>query len=392
MWWGLGFRVRRSIVSSQKAFRGQIKWQLQTQKAALYCIVLLSEWLQTTQLHSNLFHISCSNARVRSQTWSLQTCFPLFPNLCAANMQIVPNAVCQNHVSFLFQAELRTDKPAFIWPTRIGSQTFPPDWKNRVCFAVPFPPFGKHCCCHTELLNLAEPWVQAWSVYQNGSVSTIPAVQRDFVLRQQPPLHSSSPQVFSNSTPLDVWEAQLVVDHKALNHCLLIKHSTQWMRTGESISRVPAMTADETEWPLLVDFITGRYNCIVCTGENGNFTRYYFPGFIAYFLSQHRQGLSTNRIAGGFGIRDYKKIIAWLLQQFPVKGSRLVIGPALNEKQRYSVRAECSVQCFVSLCCNFLHLLKRHHLLYLNVHWSLLRPYFIIPHHYRIKQNKKTPL
>lgn len=44
--------------------------------------------------------------------------------------------------------------------------------------------------------------------------------------------HPSSPQVFSNSTPLDVWEAQLVVDHKALNHCLLIKHSTQWMRTG----------------------------------------------------------------------------------------------------------------------------------------------------------------
>lgn len=44
--------------------------------------------------------------------------------------------------------------------------------------------------------------------------------------------HRTSPQVFPNSTPLDVWEAQLVVDHKALNHCLLIKHSTQWMRTG----------------------------------------------------------------------------------------------------------------------------------------------------------------
>lgn len=49
---------------------------------------------------------------------------------------------------------------------------------------------------------------------------------------EAPNPHPSSPQVFSNSTPLDVWEARLVVDHKALNHCLLIKHSTQWMRTG----------------------------------------------------------------------------------------------------------------------------------------------------------------
>lgn len=55
--------------------------------------------------------------------------------------------------------------------------------------------------------------------------------KRDLVPRHHHP-HPSSPQVFSNSTPLDVWEAQLVVDHKALNHCLLIKHSTQRMRTG----------------------------------------------------------------------------------------------------------------------------------------------------------------
>lgn len=101
---------------SQKVFRGQIKWQLQTQKAALYCIVLLSEWLQTTQLHSNLFHISCSNARVRSQTWSLQKCFPFFPNLCAAKMQIFPNAVCQN---------LQTESTVFalLWPFPLLANT-----------------------------------------------------------------------------------------------------------------------------------------------------------------------------------------------------------------------------------------------------------------------------
>lgn len=54
--------------------------------------------------------------------------------------------------------------------------------------------------------------------------------QEVFVLRHQP-LHPPL-WVFFNSTPLDVWEAQLVVDHKALNPCLLIKHSTQWMHSG----------------------------------------------------------------------------------------------------------------------------------------------------------------
>ena len=66
------------------------------------------------------------------------------------------------------------------------------------------------------------------------------------------------------------------------------------------------MTADETGQPTLVDFITGRYNGIVFSEGNGNFAGYRFPGFILYFLSQPRWGLSPNRIGADFWFMTIK--------------------------------------------------------------------------------------
>lgn len=58
------------------------------------------------------------------------------------------------------------------------------------------------------------------------------------------------------------------------------------------------------------------------------------PGFIAYFLSQHRQGLSTNRIREDF---RSMKIKGYLHDDFcssSLRGARvLVIGLGWNEKQ-----------------------------------------------------------
>jgi len=61
------------------------------------------------------------------------------------------------------------------------------------------------------------------------------------------------------------------------------------------------MTADETAWPMLFDFITGKYNNIVCSADNGSFKRYCLPGFTGYFLRLHRQGVSTKMTGEDFG-------------------------------------------------------------------------------------------
>lgn len=89
---------------------------------------------------------------------------------------------------------------------------------------------------HTGLLNLAELGKQTRpvrpSIRRSGSVSTISAVQRDFIRRHRhpptttppPTPNPSSPRLLPNSTPLDVCGAHLVLDHKALDHCVPIKH------------------------------------------------------------------------------------------------------------------------------------------------------------------------
>lgn len=96
------------------------------------------------------------------------------------------------------------------------------------------------CCAPPPLANTAAvtqgSWTSLSSEYRRGlSIRMAQSAQflqcKETSSRGATP-HPYSPQVFSNSAPLDVWEAQLVVDHKALNHCLLIKHSTQWMWTG----------------------------------------------------------------------------------------------------------------------------------------------------------------
>lgn len=68
---------------------------------------------------------------------------------------------------------------------------------------------------YIRLLERAELFIKTWFVYPNAPLSTIPAELRAFVLRHPPTTNRTSPQVLCNSSPLDVWEAQLVVDHKA---------------------------------------------------------------------------------------------------------------------------------------------------------------------------------
>lgn len=148
-------------------------------------------------------------------------------------------------------------------------------------------PLGKHCC-RTGLLDLAEFWIQTQACLSERLSQHNSCSAKETWSRGNTP-HPSSPQVFSNSTPLDVWEAQLVVDHKALNHCLLIKHSTQRMRTGSPSPECQQWL--QMRQPTLVDFITGRYNGIVFSETEWQLHWIPFPRFHFVFLKPAQVGV-----------------------------------------------------------------------------------------------------
>lgn len=165
-------------------------------------------------------------------------------------------------------------------------------------------PLGKHCC-RTGLLDLAEFWIQTQACLSERLSQHNSCSAKETWSRGNTP-HPSSPQVFSNSTPLDVWEAQLVVDHKALNHCLLIKHSTQRMRTGSPSPECQQWLQMRLGSPRWSISLQADIMALCLAKGNGNFTGYRFPGFILYFLSQPRWGLSTNRIGADFWFMTIK--------------------------------------------------------------------------------------
>lgn len=78
----------------------------------------------------------------------------------------------------------------------------------------------------------------------------------------------------------------------------------------QSISRVPAMTADETGQPTLVDFITGRYNGIVFSEREWQLHWIPFPRFHFVFLKPAQVGVINKQDWGGFLVHDYKGIIS----------------------------------------------------------------------------------
>lgn len=177
--------------------------------------------------------------------------------------------------------------------------------KHCVCLAAASsPPLGKHCC-RTGLLDLAEFWIQTQACLSERLSQHNSCSAKETWSRGNTP-HPSSPQVFSNSTPLDVWEAQLVVDHKALNHCLLIKHSTQRMRTGSPSPECQQWLQMRLGSPRWSISLQADIMALCLAKGNGNFTGYRFPGFILYFLSQPRWGLSTNRIGADFWFMTIK--------------------------------------------------------------------------------------
>lgn len=224
----LVFYVGQSIVSFIKVLQGQIKCQLQTQKLALNSIVLLSECdfkrLGCTQIYS-IYHaqMHVSNLDL-AKVWDYSLSEMKYVYYTAIITWLYPKKA----FSLLLISPLIS--PVVERPEANRARLFHRTKAECLFCCGLLSPLGKRRRCHIR------SWTSLSSGYRHGlSIRMAQSAQFLQCKETSPPganPHPSSPHVFSNSTPLDVWEAQLVVDHKALNHCLLIKHSTQRMRTG----------------------------------------------------------------------------------------------------------------------------------------------------------------
>lgn len=152
-------------------------------------------------------------------------------------------------------------------------------WTREECVwkASP-PPLANTAVVTWSCWTLAELRVQTWPDDQNSSVITIPAVQRDFIPRYQPP--PSSPQVFSNSSPFDVWKHSL---WSATKHWMIVC----WWNSqhSECMWQVRLWrSSDDCRWAQILHgdaFTKVSHNSIVGRGWRGPVI--FSSGFISYF-------------------------------------------------------------------------------------------------------------